>query len=206
MTKIDHKKDLKHLYKPSAKEVVTVEVPAMNFLMINGQGNPNTSQGYAEAVEALYAVAYALKFKVKKNEGVDYVVMPLEGLWWADDMRTFTSARDKDAWHWTMLMMQPEGVTEELFEEAKAEVEKKKNPVALAKLRFESYHEGLSAHIMHRGSYDDEGPTIAKMHDFTKQQGYALRGKHHEIYLGDPRKAAPENLRTVLRQPVEKTN
>ena len=203
MTKIEYKKELKHLYKPSAKEVVTVDVPAMTFLMIDGQGNPNTSQPYAEAVEALYAVAYALKFKVKKSEGVDYVVMPLEGLWWADDMRAFTSARDKDAWHWTMLITQPEEVTETLFEETKAEVEKKKNPIALAKLRFETYHEGLAAQIMHLGSYDDEGPTIAKLHDFIEQQGYTLRGKHHEIYLGDPRKAAPENLRTVLRQPVE---
>ncbi len=206
MTKVDYKKELKHLYKPSAKEVVTVGVLAMNFLMIDGQGNPNTSLRYAEAVEALYAVAYALKFKVKKTAGVDYVVMPLEGLWWADDMRTFTSARDKDAWHWTMLIMQPEEVTEKLFDETKAEVEKKKNPVALAKLRFESYHEGLAAQIMHLGSYDDEGPTIAKLHDFVEQQGYTLRGKHHEIYLGDPRRAAPENLRTVLRQPVEKAH
>jgi hypothetical protein len=204
MGKVDYKKELKHLYKPSSKEVVTVDVPAMNFLMVDGSGNPNTSQSYVEAVEALYAVAYALKFKIKKTRELDYGVMPLEGLWWADDMSTFTTARNKDAWYWTMMIMQPEPVTEKLFEETKLEVEKKKNPVALNKLRFETYDEGLSAHIMHLGSYDEEGPTIAKMHDFAVQQGYTLHGKHHEIYLGDPRKTAPEKLQTVLRQPIER--
>jgi hypothetical protein len=202
MAKIDYKKELKHLYKPSSKEVVTLDVPSMNFLMIDGSGNPNTSQSYIEAVEALYAVAYTLKFKIKKNQEVDYSVMPLEGLWWADDMDTFMT-RDKDAWHWTMMIMQPELVTEGLVQEARAEVEKKKNPAALNKLRFESYHERLSVHVMHLGSYDDEAPTIAKLHDFAVQQGYTLRGNHHEIYLGDPRKTAPEKLQTIIRQPVE---
>ncbi len=204
MGKIDFKKELKHLYKPSSKEVVTVDVPAMNYLMIDGSGNPNTAQNYREAVEALYAVAYTLKFKIKKTQEIDYGVMPLEGLWWADDMDDFTTTRNKDAWYWTMIIMQPEFVTEELVKEARAEVEKKKNPAALTKLRFETYHQGLSAHIMHLGSYDEEGPTIAKMHDFAVQQGYTLHGKHHEIYLGDPRKTVPEKLQTVLRQPIEK--
>jgi hypothetical protein len=204
MAKIDYKKELRHLYKPSSKEVVIVDVLAMNFLMVDGSGNPNTSQSYVEAVEALYAVSYTLKFKIKKTRELDYGVMPLEGLWWADDMDDFTKTRNKDAWYWTMMIMQPEYVTSELLEEAKAEIEKKKNPAALSKLRFEPYHEGLSAQIMHLGSYDEEGPTIANMHDFALQQGYILHGKHHEIYLGDPRKTAPEKLRTVLRQPLEK--
>lgn len=203
MAKVDYKKELKYLYKPSSKEVVTVDVPVMNFLMVDGNGNPNTAQSYTEAVAALYAVAYRLKFKIKKSQEIDYGVMPLEGLWWADDMNTFMT-RDKDAWHWTMMIMQPELVTKELVQEACAEVEKKKNPVALNKLRFEPYHEGLSAQIMHLGSYDKEGPTIANMHNFAVQQGYKLCGKHHEIYLGDPRKTKSEKLRTVLRQPVEK--
>jgi hypothetical protein len=203
MKKIDYKKELKHLYNPSSKEAVIVDVPPMNFLMVDGSGNPNTSQSYVEAVQALYAVAYALKFKIKKNQDFDYTVMPLEGLWWADDMKTFI-ARDKDAWHWTMMIMQPEYVTEEFVKETQLEVEKKKNPAALSELRFENYHEGLSVHVMHIGSYDEEGPAIAKMHDFAEGQGCHLRGKHHEIYIGDPRKTKGEKLKTVLRQPVEK--
>jgi hypothetical protein len=204
MKKVDYKKGLKHLYKPSSKKVVIVDVSAMNFLMIDGSGNPNTAQSYIEAVEALYAVAYTLKFKIKKTREIDYGVMPLEGLWWADDMSTFTTARNKDTWHWTMMIMQPESVTEELFKEAHTEVEKKKNPAALSKLGFGTYHEGLSAHIMHLGSYDDEGPTIAKLHSFISENGYKPRGKHHEIYLGDPRKTASEKLKTVLKQPIER--
>jgi hypothetical protein len=204
MKKTDYKKELKHLYNPPIKEAVILDVPSMNYLMIDGSGNPNTSQSYKEAVEALYAASYTLKFNIKRNQEVDYVVMPLEGLWWADDMNTFTTERNKDAWHWKMMILQPEPVTEELVQEALVQIEKKKNPTALSKLRFESYHEGLSVHIMHIGSYDEEGPAIANMHEFTKKQGYRLRGKHHEIYLGDPRKTKSEKLKTVLRQPIEK--
>jgi hypothetical protein len=204
MKKTDYKKELKHLYSPSSKEAVIVDVPPMNYLMVDGSGNPNTTQSYKEAVEALYALSYTLKFAIKKNQEVDYVVMPLEGLWWADDMETFTTERNKDAWHWTMMIMQPEPVTEELVGEALVQVEKKKNPVALSKLRFENYHEGLSVHVMHVGSYDEEGPTIAKMHEFAEEQGYYLQGKHHEIYIGDLRKTKSEKLKTVLRQPIER--
>jgi len=201
MTKIDLKKDLKHLYNPPAKVVAAIEAPPMNFLMVDGQGNPNTSQAYAEAVEALYALAYALKFKIKKSKaGVDYAVMPLEGLWWVDDMSQF-SVKNKEAWQWTMMIMQPEYVTAALFKETLPEVAKKKNPAALTKIRFERYSEGLSAQIMHIGPYAEEGPTVAKVHDFILQGGHQLRGKHHEIYLGDPRKTAPEKLKTVIRQP-----
>jgi hypothetical protein len=204
MNKIDYKKELKHLYKPPVKEAVIVDVPPMNYLMVDGGGNPNTTQSYKEAVEALYAVSYTLKFNIKKNQEIDSVVMPLEGLWWADDMNTFTTERNKDAWHWTMMIMQPEPVTEELVQEAINRVEKKKNPATLNKLRFERYHEGLSVHVTHIGSYDDEGPTIAKMHEFAKNQGYHLRGKHHEIYIGDLRKTKSEKLKTIVRQPLKK--
>lgn len=204
MEKVDSKKRLKHLYNPSAKEVVEVNVPQMNFLMIDGEGNPNTSQEYRDALETLYAVSYALKFEIKKSEAaVDYAVMPLEGLWWADDMSRFGTS-DKDAWIWTAMIMQPEYVTEGLVEETKGRVEKKKGPLpALPKMRFEPFSEGLAAQIMHVGPYTAEAPTIQKIHRFIEEQGHKLRGKHHEIYLGDPRRTAPERLRTVIRQPFE---
>ena len=202
MLKIDWKKELKHLYRPSARALVAVDVPALNFLMIDGAGDPNTAQEYQQAVEALYAVAYALKFMVKKGPAaVDYGVMPLEGLWWVDDMRQF-SVDDKGAWQWTMMIMQPEHVTETLLEEALEQVRVKKDPAALGKMRFESYHEGLAAQIMHVGPYAAEAPTIEKIHRFIAENGYQLRGKHHEIYLGDPRRTAPERLKTIIRQPM----
>ena len=203
MPKIDLKKELKHLYQPTAKEVAVVDVPEMNFLMIDGAGDPNTSQEYQDAIEALYAVAYTLKFMVKKRDPqVDYVVPPLEGLWWAQEMDAF-SMEDKDAWKWTAMIMQPEVVTRELVEEAVQEVARKKDPPALPKIRFESYPEGLSVQIMHIGPYSEEAPTIQKLHAFAQQNGYQLRGKHHEIYLSDPRRTAPDRLKTVIRQPVQ---
>jgi len=204
MSKIDFKKELKHLYQPSAKEFVVVDVPPMKFLMIDGHGDPNTAQEYQDALEALYAVSYKLKFMSKKELGKDYVVPPLEGLWWAEDMETFTTARDKSAWDWTMMIMQPEWIIQEMVEEAVKQVEKKDLP-ALSKLYLETYHEGLSVQILHIGSYDDEAPTIARLHnEFIPENSYEEAGKHHEIYLSDPRKVAPEKLKTVLRQPVSK--
>jgi hypothetical protein len=200
---LDYKKAMKHLYQPSAKAFVVVDVPPMNFLMIDGHGDPNTAQEYQDAVEALYAVAYALKFTSKKEKGLDYVVPPLEGLWWAQNMEAFTT-EDKSAWDWTMMIMQPEWVTQNMFEHALKQVEKKKDLPALPRLRLETYHESLSIQILHIGPYDAEGPTIARMHAFAAENGYQLAGKHHEIYLGDPRKVAPEKLKTVLRQPVRK--
>ncbi|MEM2955525.1 MAG: GyrI-like domain-containing protein [Nitrososphaerales archaeon] len=203
MPKIDLKKELKHLYNPSAKEVVIVDVPRMNFLMIDGVGDPNKAQEFKDAVEALYSVSYALKFMIKKEKkAIDYSVMPLEGLWWVDDMSKF-SIEDKDAWKWTVMIMQPEFVTKDLFKKALEQVGKKKNLLALSKMRFEDFHEGLSAQIMHIGPYSAEGPTIKKLHNFIKEKGYELRGRHHEIYLGDPRKSAPERMKTIIRQPIE---
>lgn len=205
MTKIDFKKEWKHLYKPSSKEFEILDVPPMNFLMIDGQGDPNTAQEYQEALEALYAVAYKIKFMSKKGLGKDYVVPPLEGLWWAEDMDVFTTSGDKDDWLWTMMIMQPEWVTEELFEKARDQVGKAKAPIALSKIRLENYHEGLSVQIMHIGPYSEEGPTIHKLHhEYLPENKLLEAGKHHEIYLGDPRKVAPEKLKTVLRQPVRK--
>lgn len=202
MTKTDFKKELKHLYNPSAKEVVIVDVPKVNFLMIDGAGDPNTTQEFEDAVEALYAVSYALKFMIKREKQIDYIVMPLEGLWWVDDMTQF-SMENKDIWKWTQMIMQPEFVTKDLVEKALEQAEKKKNPPALSKIRFESLQEGLSAQIMHIGPYSAEGPTIEKLHNFIRENGYEPRGKHHEIYLSDPRKSAPEKMRTVIRQPIK---
>lgn len=205
MSKVDFKKELKHLYRPSAKDFQLVDVPAMNFLMIDGHGDPNTDQSYMDAVEALYGVAYKLKFASKKETGRDYVVPPLEGLWWAEDMDTFTISRDKSAWDWTMMIMTPDWITQPMFAEAVEVVRKSKALPALEKIRLEPYHEGLSVQILHIGSFDDEGPTIAKLHqEYMPQNGLQENGKHHEIYLSDPRRVAPEKLKTILRQPVKR--
>jgi hypothetical protein len=201
MTKLDFKKDRKDLYNPPLKPVM-VDVPELQYLMIDGQGYPGTSQEYMDAMQTLFPLAYTLKFTIKKRQGIDYAVMPLEGLWWADDMEHFYE--NKDAWKWTSMMMQPEFVTEALFTQAVGEVKKKKAPAAIDKVRLEKYAEGRCAQIMHIGPYSEEGPTIAKLHDFIEKSGYEKTGKHHEIYLGDPRRAAPEKLKTVIRQPIIK--
>jgi hypothetical protein len=201
MKKVDIKKQLSAFYKASPKDVRDVDVPKADFLMIDGRGDPNTAPEYAEAVTALYQLAYAIKFHIKKSKkAIDYGVLPLEGLWWVDDMRRF-STEDKSSWKWTMMIRQPEFVTREIVEAMRAEVAEKKAPPALPNIRFGSYREGKSAQILHIGPYSAEGPNIAKLHDHIQQSGHALRGKHHEIYLKDPRKSAPEKLKTILRQP-----
>jgi hypothetical protein len=201
LKKIDLKKELKDLYNPSSKKVAIVEVPKKNFLMIDGTGDPNTSQEYRDAVEALFSLSYTLKFRIKKTEDFDYVVMPLEGLWWADDMTKF--AEDKNLWKWTVMIMQPKQVTDEAVDKAIDELKKKKNLVALSKVRFESFHEGTAAQIMYFGPFSDEGPTIQKIHDFIKQHEGTLIGKHHEIYLSNPCRVTPDKLKTILRQPMK---
>ena len=203
MSKVDFKKEFKELYS-LPKKFIVVDVPEMQFLMVDGHGDPNTEQEYKDAVEILYAVAYKMKFISKKTLAKDYVVPPLEGLWWADDMDSFSSARDKSQWDWTMMIMTPDWISTEMFDEALEQVRKGKNPASLDKIRLERYHEGLAVQIMHIGSYDDEGPTLAKMHsEFIPDSGYIENGKHHEIYLSDPRRVVPEKLKTVLRQPVK---
>jgi len=203
MPKVDFKKQLKHLYQPSAKVVSVVDVPQMNFLMIDGQGDPNTSQEYQEAIAALYTISYQLKFTIKQlDPELDYVVPPLEGLWWAEEMEAF-SLGHKDDWQWTAMILAPDQVTQDLFEEAIVEVQRKKDLPGLVRLRLERYHEGLSVQIMHIGPYAEEAPTIEKLHAFAREEGYRLRGKHHEIYLSDPRRTAPDKIKTVIRQPVE---
>lgn len=203
MSKIDYKKELAHLYTASAKQPVLVDVPTLNYLSVDGLGDPNTSSAYQEAVQALFSVAYTIKFSIKKSStGVDYGVMPLEGLWWVDDMRQFSVTR-KDEWKWTLLIMQPSIVTKSIVEACRSELARKKDLPALAKVKFAAFNEGKAAQILHIGPFSEEGPTIAKLHAFIEASGFKLSGKHHEIYLSDIRRAAPAKWKTIIRQPVE---
>jgi len=202
MGKIDYKKKLKHLYRPSTKKVEIVDVPNMNFLMVNGEGDPNTSQSFQDAIGVLYPLSYTIKFMIKKGEvGIDYGVMPLEGLWWADDMSSF-SVKNKEGWEWTLMIMQPELVTKQMVHEAIEQVKVKKNPRSLPLVRFDSFVEGKAAQVMHIGPFSEEGPTVEKVHSFIKENGSQREGKHHEIYLSDIRRAAPEKWKTIIRQPM----
>lgn len=206
MDKVDFMKKYKDLYLPTAKAVSEVTVPAMQFLMIDGQGDPN-GEAFQQAVGALYSVAFSLKFWPKKHpapEGYfEYSVPPLEGLWWiegVDDPIAFNLPKDK--WCWTAMIMQPEFVTPELVEEVKREVAVKKPSSSLKNLRLEPFNEGKAVQIMHIGPYSEEGSNVQKLVDYMSANGYRSNGKHHEIYLGDPRRTAPEKLRTVLRHPI----
>lgn len=190
MHKIDLKRELKALYKPSAKEVVEVDVPAFDFLMVDGEGDPNKAASYKEAVEALYSVSYTVKFALKRDKALDYVVMPLEGLWWADDLASF-NRDERDRWKWTMMIRQPPEASVPLVQSAIARVQARKGLPALRRIRLERFEEGRSAQTMHIGPFSDEGPTIQRVHDYIASRS-ALRGRHHEIYLSDIRKAAPE--------------
>jgi hypothetical protein len=201
MLKRDIKRELRAFYHASAKQVAEVDVPAFSYLMIDGEGDPNTTPAYAQAVEALFSVSYTTKFALKKSAlAIDYTVMPLEGLWWADDWSVF-SANDRARWQWTMMIMQPDFVPAELIHESIARVGKTKNLAALAKMRLERFHEGPSAQIMHIGPFSEEGPTIAKLHAHIDAKA-ARAGKHHEIYLSDVRRAAPSKWKTIIRQPM----
>ena len=179
-----------------------IEMPPLQYLMIDGFGDPNTAQEYADALASLYPVAYALKFLSKKRLGRDYTVPPLEALWWADDMAAFTSARDKSQWHWTIMNLVPGWLAKEHVSDAVATAAGKGAPL-VDRLRLETLEEGLCAQTLHIGSYDEEGPVLAELHErFLPENGLRLRGRHHEIYLSDPRRTAPERLKTILRQPV----
>jgi len=202
MKKIDFKKEFKQLYSPPKGKISIVDVPVMNFLMVDGVGYPVGNPAYEQALEALYGISYGLKF-VSKAQGKDYVVTPLEGLWWMEDVSGFSMER-KDEWEWTMMIMQPEWVTRNMVNAVLADMAQKKDLIVLEDLRFEAYHEGLSAQTLYVGPYSEEGPTIASMHAHIEAEGYLLRGKHHEIYLNDARKTAPEKLKTVIRQPIKK--
>jgi hypothetical protein len=200
MEKIDYKKKLKAFYRAGVQPVV-VDVPCLNFLMIDGKGDPNKAAAFPEAVAALFSLSYALKFRVKKEAQLDYAVLPLEGVWYADDMDVFLSGK-RDSWQWTLMIMQPEPVDRALVAAAATDLKTKKKLPALAHVRFESFTEGLAAQVLHVGRFADEGPTVAGLHDFIAAQGYVPRGKHREIYLSDMRRTPPESLKTIIRQPV----
>ena len=205
MSKIDYKKELKGLYLPSSKKVVKVNVPSMNYLMVDGMGEPDPvlNPGYGLAVEALFTVSYTIKFMLKKAEnGIDYGVLPLEGLWWAEDMTDFIKG-NKSRWKWSMMIMQPNPVTKSIVGEAIKQVKAKKKVTVLELLKFSSFTEGEAAQILYIGPFSEEGPTVEKVHSFILERGRKIRGKHHEIYLTDVRRAAPENWKTVIRQPME---
>ena len=200
----DGKLDLKRRYRPlyTAKARATlVEVPPLSYLMIDGHGDPNLVPEYAEAVQALFAVAYAAKFAVRRGGGQDFTVMPLQGLWWVPDMADF-DVEDKSAWDWTLLVLQPETVTAEVLDRARETASAKAAAAAVRRIRLDSLHEGPAAQVLHTGPYAAEGPTIRGLHEFIAGQGQRPTGKHHEIYLGDPRRTAPQKLRTIIRQPV----
>jgi hypothetical protein len=200
MAKLDYKKLLKPLYRPG-DEPEWVEVPQLNYLMIDGKGDPNTSPHYQEAVSALYKFAYAVRFYMRDEKEVDFGVMPLEGLWWVENLDLF-SYDDKSNWLWTMLILQPDSVTGKIIESVRAKVITKHKMPELEQIRFEVYHEGRCAQVMHHGPYAIEKPTVDRLHAFITQQNCQLHLKHHEIYLNDPNRVAPEKLLTIIRQPV----
>lgn len=201
--KTDFKKTLDS-YQASVHQFRIVDVPPMQYLMVDGHGDPNTAQEYSDAIAALYPVAYKLKFASKQDLGRDYVVTPLEGLWWASDMDAFTTQRDKSQWDWTLMIMVPDWIDRAMFGTAVAKVAAGDRPASLDKVRLESLHEGRCVQTLHIGSFDDEAEILAEMHqEFIPNAGLRMAGKHHEIYLSDFRKVAPSKLRTILRQPVE---
>ena len=203
MEKIDFKKQYKELYGAKTKPVI-VNVPVLNFAMVEGEGDPNTAPAYPQAIEALYAISYTIKFMLKKTgEFPDYSVPPLEGLWWmgGEDMFDFEA---KHNWKWTAMIMQPEFVTRKVFNDGLKIAKEKKELPALWGMRLEKWKEGKVAQVLHVGPYSAEQPTIAALHEFIKTSGYVLEGKHHEIYLSDPRKTASEKLKTIIRQAVGK--
>ena len=212
MQTLDLKKDLKHLYQPSAKKPEILKVPNLQFVMIDGaieKGmGPGNSPGFAQATQALYSVAYTLKFMLKKRQTnpIDYPVMALEGLWWVED--GFFDITVKDNWFYTLMILKPEIITPEIFEEARQQVRKKKgDSPELSKVRLDHFEEGQCVQIMHIGPYATEPATIERMRSFALEHGYKDNvgpSKHHEIYLGDPRKADPAKLKTVLRHPVKR--
>ncbi|RPH74687.1 hypothetical protein EHM76_03090 [bacterium] len=208
MITLELRKQYRTMYNPSAREVQLVDVPPLQFLRINGaiepgQG-PGTSPGFQEAMEALYGAAYTLKYLFKKRatDPVDYPVMVLEGLWWVEDGQF--NIEIKDNWLYTLMIVQPDVVTPAHFTEALEQMRKKKGDLpAFARLRLETFHEGPSIQVMHIGPYASEPATVQRMHEFAGQHGLRLRHDHHEIYMGDPRRADPAKLKTILRHPVE---
>ncbi|MGE5680619.1 MAG: GyrI-like domain-containing protein [Bacillota bacterium] len=216
MSKIDFKKEFKELFNPPVSKVSVVDVPEMNFIMVDGKGDPNNSELFNDAVESLYSVAYSVKFSLKRQYSKaslseasvtedkafpDYTVPPLEGLWWCGDNTGQFNIDDKETWKWTLMIMQPDFITPADIDSAVRNVSGKKKLESLRSIRFEKYKEGRTAQIMHIGPYADEAPSVKRLHCFIQENGYRLSGKHHEIYLSDPKKSKPEKMKTIIRQP-----
>ncbi len=199
---LDLRKELRHLYKAAVGSCQLVDVPELQYLMVDGSGDPAAAAAFQDAMQTLYSVVYTLKFR-SKALGRDFVVMPVEGLWWSDQPDAF-AADDRDAWRWTMMVMVPDFIEPALVEECSAAAGAKRELPALDLLRFERYAEGRSAQTMHLGPYDEEGPTIAMLHEYVTAEGLTFAGRHHEIYMNDPRRTAPERLKTLIRQPVKR--
>ncbi len=201
MPKLDLRKELKQFYSAKKKPKL-IDVPSGNFLTFHGRGAPG-GEAYQEALQALYASAYTIKFKCKAVDR-DFKVMTLEGLWWWDDRTAFTlaDAPPRETWNWISMIRMPDYVSDELFAELKPEIKEKRGDI-VNKVKFEEFYEGLSAQIMHIGPFSEEQPTVDKLHSFIEEQGYKLRGHHHEIYMSDPRRSKPENLKTIIRHPIE---
>lgn len=194
--------DLEALYRATTTPRFVV-VPRLRFMCLDGHGDPNTNPAYASAIQALYSVAYTAKFSLKKSGGPNVKVPPLEGLWWAIDPEVFVTG-DKAEWNWSMMLRLPDAITDDRVDDAASEVAAKKDLPAALDLRLVAFEEGPCAQILHVGPYASEGPTIARLHAFIRDHGFTFEApglKHHEIYLGDPRRAAPERLRTIIRQP-----
>jgi hypothetical protein len=204
MPKTDLKKELKHLYTASAKRATLIEVPKLKFLMVDGSGDPNANPLFQQAMEALYSVAYTLKFTLKLGpEKLDWAMLAPEGLWWTEGPEPFDVA-DKASWKWTLMIALPEFVSAAMVRATKKKVKAKKPLARVDDVRLEAFREGPSVQILHLGPYSEEGPTLEKLDQFAAENGYALTGKHHEIYFSDPRRTKPEKWRTILRQPVRK--
>lgn len=200
--KIDLKKTIDG-YRAREGEFRVLEVPEHRYLMVDGHGDPNTTPEYTHALAALYPVAYTLKFASARELGRDYVVPPLEGLWWADDMRAFTTHRDKTRWQWTLMLLLPPWIEDGMFEAAVEAVASRRSPQRLDEVRVQTLAEGRCVQTLHIGPYDEEAAVLHRMHEqIIPDAGLRLSGRHHEIYLSDARRVAPARLRTILRQPV----
>jgi hypothetical protein len=200
MKEVDYKREFSELYRQD-ETVSLVDVPPFDYLMIDGRGDPNTSPEFAAAIETLYPFCYAIRSRVMESEDLKFVVMPLEGLWWAEDMEAF-DAGEKADWEWTLMIVQPDVVTDDIVDRAREDVRENKDLPALSTVRYETFDEGLAAQTLHVGPFSEEGPTVERVHEFIDENGYARRGAHHEIYLSDMRRTDPERLRTIVRQPI----
>lgn len=200
----DVKKEYRYLFSPPAKEPEIIEVPAFKYIMLDGQGYPGTELSFQEKVQALYALAYTIKFSLKQapKDSLNFTVPPLSGLYCADDCRSFRDESRKNEWKWTVMILMPDRITNETFEQTRNEVIKKKKLPHLQDVVFQVYKEGLCAQVMHIGPYSEEAPTIDKLHAFFQEKGYTFNGRHHEIYLSDPRRCEPQKMKTIIRQPI----